>query len=328
MSLLLGIAGIAASACAGGGVRFVSDAAVFTATEDGRQEVFAVEAASGRVMRLSDMEGSDSAPAWSPNRNQVAFLSDRGGLSAIWLMDGAGHEERAAFPDEPGPVTRFFWSPDSRHMSYEVMRDGAAAIYVGDVTTGRSEAVPHSPEHVELGGWSPDGKWVLYSALDAPDQGVRRHNPGGVDEVQVSKGADFGPLWSPDGKRVAFSRRAADGSVGLVVSDLDGKGERVISKGSHDDTDFAWSPDGKQIVFVSNRDGNPEVYAASVDGKRVTRLTSNRASDESPRWSKSGKAILFVSDMGGDFALYQMRPDGSAQVKLVDTHHDAREGDW
>lgn len=328
MALLFGIAGFTAGACASGGARPASDEAVFTATEDGRQEVFVVGAASGHVIRLSDIEGSDRAPAWSPNSKQVGFLSDRSGLPTIWLMDGAGHEEHAAFPDEVGPVVRFFWSPDSRHMSYEVMRDGTTAIFVGDVTTGRNEAVPHSAVRVGLGGWSPDGKWVLYSALDASDQGVRRHNLGGVNEVRISRGADFNALWSPDGDHVAFNRRSGDGSFRLVVSNPSGNSERVVSYGSHDDTDFAWSPDGKQIVFVSNRDGNPEVYAASADGNKVTRLTYNRASDESPRWSKSGKAILFVSDMDGDFDLYQMRPDGSAQVRLVNTHQDEREGDW
>jgi TolB protein len=297
-------------------------------SQDGKSEVFSLETAGRRVRRLSDMEGSDSAPAWSPNRKHIAFLSDRSGAPTIWLMDAAGLSEKAAFPGEGGPVTSFFWAPDSNRISYQAGSGSDSRILIGDIRTGRATPLSQAARQAELGGWSPDGAWVLYASFEDGDRGIRRHNPGGVDEVRISKGDDFSPRWSPDGKRVAFNRRTADGSVWIVVADPDGKSERVISMGRHQDTDFSWSPDGKRLVFISDRDGNPEVYIATADAKTVARLTSNRASEEEPVWSKSGRAVLFVSDHDGDYDIYSMRPDGTGQTKLVDTHSDEQEARW
>ncbi|MGD8794081.1 MAG: hypothetical protein PVF47_16130, partial [Anaerolineae bacterium] len=52
-----------------------------------------------------------------------------------------------------------------------------------------------------------------------------------------------------------------------------------------DDWDPAWSPDGQQIVFMSVRDGNREVYVMdAVDGGNLQRLTDHPAADKNPNW--------------------------------------------
>ena len=50
-----------------------------------------------------------------------------------------------------------------------------------------------------------------------------------------------------------------------------------------------------QIAFVSDRDGNSEIYVMDANGKNQRRLTNNPASDYSPSWSPDGKRIAFVS---------------------------------
>jgi TolB protein len=301
---------------------------VFLSPTAGRLEIFAVDTAEARVRRLSDVDGSDSAPAWSPNRQQIAFLSDRDGVPAVWLMDAVGQSEHPAFPGELAPVTRFFWAPDSRRISFEVVGSEAPEVVIGDLTSGTTSALVRGVGQVQLGGWSPDGVWVLYAILAGPEQGVHRRNPGGVDSVRLSTGDDQNPRWSVDGKRVAFDRRAEDGSWWLVTTDRDGRNEKVVYQGKRSDPDFEWSPDAKRLVFVSDGDGNPEVYVATADGKRVTRLTSNHAAERWPRWSRDGRTVLFLSDSDGDFDLYTMRPDGSSQVKVTDTDVDEQEPDW
>ena len=60
-----------------------------------------------------------------------------------------------------------------------------------------------------------------------------------------------------------------------------------------------FSPDGTRIAFMSNRDGNPEIYVMNRDGSNVRRLTNHPAGDGSPTWSPTGTQIAFTSDRTG-----------------------------
>ena len=55
-----------------------------------------------------------------------------------------------------------------------------------------------------------------------------------------------------------------------------------------------WSPDGRTIAFVSERDGNQEIYSMRADGRTPTNLTRSPAPDDSPVWSPDGERIAFV----------------------------------
>jgi TolB protein len=71
------------------------------------------------------------------------------------------------------------------------------------------------------------------------------------------------------------------------------------------------------IVFVSDQDGNREIYRIDVDGSEETRLTENNENDLNPQWSYDKSHILFLS--GDEFSnqLYSINPDGSGLTKLT-----------
>lgn len=78
-----------------------------------------------------------------------------------------------------------------------------------------------------------------------------------------------------------------------------------------------------KIAFVSNRDGNKEIYVMGTDGKNQTRLTQNQTDDTSPDWSPDGKRIAFRSSRDGDYEIYIMDVDGKNQIRL--TQNQARD---
>jgi Tol biopolymer transport system component len=75
--------------------------------------------------------------------------------------------------------------------------------------------------------------------------------------------------------------------------------------------------DTGKIVFVSERDGNEEIYSMNYDGSAVTRLTNNPTNDQNPDWSPDGSKIAFESDRSGQFEIYVMNADGSNQTKIT-----------
>jgi Tol biopolymer transport system component len=71
-----------------------------------------------------------------------------------------------------------------------------------------------------------------------------------------------------------------------------------------------------KIAFVSERDGNREIYSMNPDGTDQTRLTTNAAEDRSPEWSPDGTKIAFTSDRNGNDEIYVMSGDGSSQTDV------------
>lgn len=82
------------------------------------------------------------------------------------------------------------------------------------------------------------------------------------------------------------------------------------------------SPCGRQspagpgtLAFVSERDGNSEIYVVNVDGTGLLRLTHDPGLDVDPAWSPDGKRIAFASDRAGSWDIYVMDADGSNVVR-------------
>jgi Tol biopolymer transport system component len=71
-----------------------------------------------------------------------------------------------------------------------------------------------------------------------------------------------------------------------------------------------------RIVFMSDRDGNREIYTMNPDGSDVRRLTNNNFQDLQPSWSPDKTRIAFVSNRDGNFAIYVMNIDGTGQRRI------------
>ena len=67
-----------------------------------------------------------------------------------------------------------------------------------------------------------------------------------------------------------------------------------------------WSFDGTRITFISDRDGNNEIYVMDTDGSNQTRLTNDLVEDTRPSWSPDGTKIAFASSRDGNSEIYVM----------------------
>jgi Tol biopolymer transport system component/DNA-binding beta-propeller fold protein YncE len=99
---------------------------------------------------------------------------------------------------------------------------------------------------------------------------------------------------------------------------LGGSHQPAPARANYDDMWPSWSPDGRRIVFVSTRDGDPEVYVLNADGSDPRRLTTAPGRDAHPAWSPDGHTIAFQSPrQGGHTRIFLMNADGSNQRALT-----------
>src|SRR3990172_5711708 len=73
-------------------------------------------------------------------------------------------------------------------------------------------------------------------------------------------------------------------------------------------TDPAPSPDGSSIAYITDRDGNAEIYLMNADGSNPRRLTNTTAAENSPTWTPDGSKIVYASNAAeGTTAMFHLR---------------------
>ena len=116
-----------------------------------------------------------------------------------------------------------------------------------------------------------------------------------------------------------FARQDQTQPWQIWVMGSDGKDAVRITDSQSNETSPVWSPDGSQFVYVSERNGNRELYLMNSNGQNDRRLTEHPADDWMPVWAPDGETIAFVSRRYGNWDLFTIKPDGSELTRLTET---------
>ena len=186
--------------------------------------------------------------------------------------------------------------------------------------------------------FSPDGVWLLFSrriidrarweaekykALGGTqyDLYVVRADGGGLRQLtHTPESSETWVAWSPDGRSIAYSVEA-DNGTSLFVMNADGSGGHRLVK---DASAPAWSPDGKRLAFMRKLGEHTQIFTCAADGSDERQVTSGDVGYAHPQWSPDGAWLVTQSDRKGQGKdqIARISAGGSRTTYLTDDENN------
>jgi serine/threonine protein kinase/Tol biopolymer transport system component len=193
-------------------------------------------------------------------------------------------------------------SPQADRIALEIDNGaGNHDIWVYDVARGVQTRLTFGPVENDYPIWSPDGKWIVYTAIESNihTKLYRKHSDGsGVEELLISDDqVATASEWSRDGKYLLYARGPSANFWEIWALPLEGERKPSLVV-PHTANSFAseghLSPDGRWLAYTSAESGNPEVYVMAFHGGQGKWQVSTNGAYQS-QWSRDGKELFFFN---------------------------------
>jgi len=211
----------------------------------GGADIGLVELETGQSMDLTASLGRDFSPRWAPDGESIGFVSDRYGLSQLFIMDpdGGGQFQltRGDSPaEQPG------WSPDGSFMVFASQSEDNWEIFRVSVRDGDVFRLTEDPGLDSYPAWSPDGDLIAFTSDREGNQQVYVMKADGSEQRRITSfpsGAEQ-PQWSPDGEWIMCVAYTGRGG-GLDAREIylvrqDGSDQMRLTDNAYDDTEPVW----------------------------------------------------------------------------------------
>ncbi|GAB4344922.1 MAG: Tol-Pal system beta propeller repeat protein TolB [Gammaproteobacteria bacterium] len=224
------------------------------------------------------------SPAWSPDGEQLAYVSFENGQPEIFLQHVKSGQRRSV-SRYPGINGAPAWSPDGTQLALTLSRKGNPDIYVMDIVSGtlrqltRNFAIDTEP------AWSPDGSQIAFTS----DRGGRPQiyqvpARGGRPKRLTFEGSyNARPAFSPDGKQLVFVN-GQENKFRIAIMELESGLMRILTDGTLDESP-SFAPNGSMLLYATRDRGRGLLAAVSADGRVHQRLVPEAGDVREPAWS-------------------------------------------
>jgi len=273
----------------------------FCAGQSGLMAGQADEPAPGKRLVTVDDFGKTidvGTPRLSPDGKQVAYASD----GKIYIVSATAGSPRAVTSTTSkawDPV----WSLDGGSLYFLSDRSGSSQLWMLPLNEfGEAVQLTELEFPVNSINLSPDQSRLLLSKRAPRDNEEQegKTEPWVIDRLQFKEDAGDGYITN-------------DSPDHYYVYDLQQKSLTPVTSGSYSESEAAWSPDGKSIVFISNRETEPDagyrtdVWRIDVEGGKdmqsLLRLTDNEQTKQSPAFSPDGSKLAFITAEDGVYGI-------------------------
>ncbi len=255
------------------------------------------------------------------NTGSLVYLAGRAtsGWSIFWL-DSAGKREVLHAPTGIYRTPRL--SPDGKRLAFGGGNTQQGDIWVKDLGRDAPSRLTFLPGSNHSPTWTPDGRYIVFQSEDPKSPGIYWIRSDGSGEAQRwtdSKADDTPYSFSPDGKRLAFTRRGANSLPDIWTVPIEGDsahlqfGKAELFLGTPFwDTAPAFSPDGRWLAYSSNESGRFEVYVRPFQPSQGPggKWQVSDGDGREPVWSRSGHELVFMKGNEGVMAVsYTIKGD-------------------
>jgi len=274
---------------------------LFESTRSGNSQLWVIDVGGGEARQLTTISTEANTAIWSPDGKWIAFVSavfpefsDKPFKESNEL-NRKKQEEIDKSPVKAKVFKRLFYRhwdsyvDDKRQQLFVMPAEGGEPR---DVTPGDRDAFPTSTTFSSGDDFTftPDNKYLLFTAVPEKDEAWSTNfdlcrvpiTGGGKDWeclTKVNLAADGAPLFSPDGKRLAYRAQRRPGFEAdkwelLVVEvkpdgTFKGKPESLTKDLDRSVSDFVWSPDSRELIIGVEEDAHTGLYTVGQDGKAL-----------------------------------------------------------
>lgn len=225
---------------------------------------------------------------------KVVFQSNRDGNFEIYTMNADGTNQQR-LTTTPANDVNPSWSPDGSTILFASDRDGNWEIYLMDTDGKNPRRLTNGEGANTAPSWAMKGQKILFvSTRDVVNGEVYMMDTAGqnVERITHDPSVKDSPVMTPDGSRILMTINDK-GRYHIGGFSRSGGEITFLTSLEHNSLYPQLSPDGAQVIFMSDRDGNFELYSMLPTGARQVRLTTNTYDDRTPAWTSSTKEILY-----------------------------------
>lgn len=184
----------------------------FASRRDGNWELYVYDMPTQEIERITLDLSFQAGPVWSPDGLYLAYESYQGDNLNIFAQRVDGSEPPIPITQHPSPDYSPAWSPSpGRQIAFVSLRDGNQDIYVVDLNTSEATNLTNTPAiNEDYPAWSPDGRYIAYSAVDAGREKVFVKAVDAPQEAPRVIALGRRPSWAPDGASLIFAVDSTD----------------------------------------------------------------------------------------------------------------------